>query len=60
MRREEEKDTRLQLDLAQADAVLITMRIAVAANDQTGFNLGLTQLIRIKTQIELDAARITG
>ena len=54
------KDARLQSDLAQADTILMTMRVAVGANDQTGFSLGLTQLLRIKTQIDLDAAKITG
>ena len=54
------KDGRLQNDLAEADATLMTMRVAVGANDQTGFNLGLAQLLRIKTQIDLDAAKITS
>lgn len=54
------KDARLQNDLAQADAILMTMRVAVGANDQTGFSLGLTQLLRIKTQIDRDAKKITG
>lgn len=54
------KDTKLQSDLARADAVLMTIRVAVGANDQTGFNLGLAQLIQIKGQIDMDAAKITG
>ena len=54
------KDTVLQNDLARADAVLMTMRVAVAANDQQGFNLGMAQLQMIKKQIDLDGAKITG
>lgn len=54
------KDAKLQLDLQAADAVLISMRPAAAADDQAGFNSGIAKLLRIKTQIDLDAATITG
>jgi hypothetical protein len=54
------KDARLQADLAAADSVLRTMRVAVAANDQAGINSGLAQLIRLETRIDQDAAMITG
>jgi hypothetical protein len=54
------KDARLQNDLASADAVLLVMRLAVANNDQAGINSGITQLLRLKSQIVFDAAKITG
>jgi hypothetical protein len=50
----------LETDLASADNVLLTMRLAVAANDQAGINSGIDQLTRIKTKIDLDASSITG
>lgn len=53
------KDMQLQNDLARADAVLMTMRVAIGANDQTGFNLGLSELVPIRTQIERDGWNIT-
>jgi hypothetical protein len=53
-------DTQLQNDLAAANAILMTMRTAVAANDQAGINSGLDQLIRLEAKIDLDAAKITG
>jgi hypothetical protein len=46
----------LQRDFAQADAVLITMRVAVAAKDQSGFNSGIARLKPILTQLDRDAA----
>jgi hypothetical protein len=52
------KDARLQSDLAQADAVLLTMRLAVAANDQVGFNSGISQVQRIVALIDKDANSI--
>ncbi len=52
------RDARVQHDLAQADAVLLTMRLAVAANDQTGFNSGITQLRRIVVLLNQDANSI--
>lgn len=54
------KDATLQRDLASADAILLTMRLAVAANDQVGINSGIDQLRRIQVQIDLDAAKVTG
>lgn len=54
------KDARLQGDMAQADAVLLTMRLAVAANDQVGINAGVAQLKSITVHIEQDAVAITG
>jgi hypothetical protein len=54
------KDTRLQADLAAADSVLRTMRVAVADNDQAGINSGVEQLIRLNAKIDQDAAKITG
>lgn len=54
------KDTRLQTDLAAADSVLRTMRVAVADNDQAGINSGVEQLIRLNAKIDQDAAKITG
>ena len=54
------KDARLQGDMAQADAVLLTMRLAVAANDQVGINSGVAQLKSITVHIEQDAVAITG
>jgi hypothetical protein len=54
------KDARVQSDLAAADAVLLTMRLAVAANDQVGINSGIDQLLRLKTQIDQDAGVVTG
>ncbi|TMC50881.1 MAG: hypothetical protein E6J20_16610 [Chloroflexi bacterium] len=52
------KDARLQDDLAQADAVLLTMNRALAANDQAGFNAAVPQLQRITGQIDRDANAI--
>lgn len=52
------KDARLQNDLAQADAVLLTMRLAVAANDQAGINAGVAELQRIVALIDRDANAI--
>jgi hypothetical protein len=52
------KDARLQTDLAQGDAVLLPMRLAVAANDQAGFNSGMSQLQRILALIDKDANSI--
>jgi len=54
------KDARLQTDLAAADSVLRTMRVAVAANDQVGINSGVEQLIRLNATIDRDAAKIAG
>lgn len=54
------KDLRLQTDLASANSVLITMRLAVAANDQAGINSAIDQLIRLTAQIDQDAVQITG
>lgn len=54
------KDARLQGDLSQADAVLLTMRLAVAAGDQVGFNAGIQQLRDILARLDQDAAAITG
>lgn len=53
-------DTALQNDVAQANAVLMTMRVAVAANDQAGINSGIDQLIRLEAKIDAGAARVTG
>ncbi len=52
------RDARLQRDLAQGDAVLLTMRLAVVASDQTGFNSGITQLRRIVVSLNQDASAI--
>ncbi len=52
------RDASLQRDLAQGDAVLLTMVLAVAANDQTGFNSGLLQMQRIVAQLDHDASNI--
>jgi hypothetical protein len=54
------KDARLQGDLSRADSVLLTMRLAVAAGDQVGFNAGIQQLRGILAQLDKDAAAITG
>jgi len=54
------KDGKLQADLEAADAALITVRPAAAANDETGFNAGIARLLTIKAQIDADAAKITG
>lgn len=53
------KDSKLQNDLAQADSVLLTMRLAVAANDQAGFNSGVTELQRVVALIARDSNAIT-
>lgn len=53
-------EAKIQDDLAQADAVLLTMNLAVVAHDQTGFNSGVSQILKIKTQLDLDAMKITG
>jgi hypothetical protein len=53
-------DARLQGDLAQADTVLLAMNLLAASNDQTRFDSEMAQLIRIKAQIDADAAKITG
>ena len=55
-----DKESRLQHDLAQAGAALMTLRVAIAANDQVGIDLQIKQLQLAKTQIDVDAARITG
>lgn len=52
------RDERLQSDLSQADAVLLSMRIALATNDQTGFSSGVPQLQRLKALIDQDAGSI--
>jgi hypothetical protein len=52
------KDSRLQGDLAQADSVLLVMRLAVAANDQVGFNSGIQQLERILLELNRNADAI--
>jgi len=54
------KDARLQGDLSRADSVLLTMRLAVAAGDQVGFNAGIQQLRGILAQLDQDSAAITG
>lgn len=54
------KDATLQRDFATADGILLTMRLAVAANDQVGINSGIEQLRRLEVQIDMDAAKITG
>ena len=54
------EESRLHADFADADAILLTMNLAVAAGDQEGFNAGIAQLKREVTQIDLDSARITG
>ena len=54
------KDAVLQNDLAATDAVLLTMRLAVAANDQRGVNTAIDQLRRLEVQVDQDAAKITG
>jgi hypothetical protein len=53
-------DAKLQSDLAQADAVAVNAYAAVVANDQARFNSAIAQLERIKTQLDQDAAKITG
>ena len=52
------QDSQLQGDLAGADAVLLTTRLAVAANDQSGINSGVAQLKRISVSIDHDAQAI--
>lgn len=54
------KDSKLQSDLAEADAVVLAAYPAVVTNDQVAFNSAIAQLERIKTRIDLDAAKITG
>ena len=54
------KDAKLQSDLAEADAVVLAAYPAVVTNDQVAFNSAIAQLERIKTRIDLDAAKITG
>jgi hypothetical protein len=54
------EDTRLQTDLAAADSVLRTMRVAVADNDQAGINSGVVQLLQLNARIDRDASSITG
>ncbi len=53
-------DSHLENDLAAADDILLTMRIAVASGDQAGINAGISQLRRATAAIERDAAAITG
>jgi hypothetical protein len=52
------KDARLQRDLKQADNVLLTMRLAVSANDQVGINAGFPELRRISQLTDQDANSI--
>ncbi|HEV2413669.1 MAG TPA: sigma factor [Candidatus Dormibacteraeota bacterium] len=54
------KDSKLQGDLAAADAVLLRMRLAVAHGDQAGINSGIDQVIRIGGRIDQDAADIAN
>ena len=54
------RDMALQADLARADAVLLNMNLTATADDQAGFDSGIAQLVRIKTQIDVDTAKITG
>lgn len=54
------KDARLQADLARASGVLLTLRLAAAANDEIGFNSGIAELAVIRANIDADAAKITG
>lgn len=53
-------DTHLENDLAAADDIFLTMRVAVASGDQAGINAGISQLRRATVAIERDAAAITG
>ena len=55
-----EDESRLQADFGAANSILLTMNLAVAAADQEGFNAGIAQLKRAVTQVDLDAAKITG
>src|SRR5579864_9346124 len=50
-------DLRLQGDLAQADTVLLAMNLSTASSDQTRFDSEMAGLIRIKAQIDSDAAK---
>jgi hypothetical protein len=52
------KDSRLQLDLANADNALVTMADALATGDQAGFNAGRTSYQRAIAAINRDAADI--
>jgi hypothetical protein len=54
------RDAKIQSDFTQGDAIMIAAYPAVVANDQAAFNSAITQLERIKTQLDQDAARITG
>jgi hypothetical protein len=54
------KDAKLQNDFAQANTVLLAALPSVSVNDQAGFNSAIAQLERIKTQLDQDAANITG
>jgi hypothetical protein len=51
---------RLQSDLAQAGAALMTLRVAVADDDETGVEQQVKLLRAIRVQIDADAAKITG
>jgi hypothetical protein len=52
------KDSRLQLDLANAAAALVTMDDALSAGDQAAFNAGRTSLQQAMPAISRDAADI--
>jgi hypothetical protein len=54
------KDAKIQSDFTHADAVMVAAYPAVVANDQSAFNAAIAQLERIKTQLDQDAAKITG
>jgi hypothetical protein len=54
------KDAKIQSDFTQADAVMIAAYPAVVVNDQAAFNSAIAQLERVKTQLDQDAAKITG
>jgi hypothetical protein len=54
------RDAKIQSDFTQADAIMITAYPAVVDNDQAAFNSAIAQLERIKTQLDQDAAKVTG
>lgn len=51
-------DSALESDLDKADGVLLTLNLAVGANDQQGINAGFAQLARLVGQIDQDAAKV--
>jgi hypothetical protein len=52
------KDSRLQLDLAQADTALMAMQSALSASDQAGFDAARISFRRALATVDRDAADI--